>query len=98
APRAARPQDLDLVAGEVALLEDPVADRVVDVVVDVRNAIDDAHDVSLLRLRLPRPGGGEDPVGDPARHVQPFGDARRLLVVAEAAVEHAVEPRLTGVT
>ena len=38
----------------VARLEHAGADRVVDVVVDVRDAIDDAHDLALERLRLDR--------------------------------------------
>ena len=46
---AARAEHLDLVARQVALGEDPVADRVVDVVVDVRDAVDDADDLPLER-------------------------------------------------
>ena len=39
-------------ARQVALGEDPVADRVVDVVVDVGDAVDDPDDLALERLRL----------------------------------------------
>ena len=70
--------------GRSRLLEDPVADRVVDVVVDVGDAVDDPDDLPLERLGLAVAGVREDPVDHLAGEVEPLGDARRLLVVAEA--------------
>ena len=100
--RAGRAEQLDLLAGQLLLGEDPVADRVVDVVVDVGDAVDDPDDPALERLRLLRPGVGEDAVADLVREVQPPRDPPRLLVVAEAAaeggVERVVERLLAGVT
>ena len=94
-----RAEQRDLVARQVAFLEDPVADRVVDVVVDVRDPVDDAHDLALERRRLLRTGVREDPVDHLACQVEPLGDACRLLVVAEAALvaEQLVERGLTRV-
>ncbi len=99
--RACRAQDLDLLVREVGLGEDAVADRVVDVVVDVGDAIDDADDLSLERLRLVFARVREDSVPHLVGEVQPFGDPERLLVVAEMAAvapsELRVERRLPGV-
>ena len=95
-------EQLDLGAGQVGVREDPVADRIVDVVVDVGDAIDDAYDLPLQRLRLLSTGVREDAVADLVGEVEPQGDAPRLLVVAEAApergVERIVERLLTRVT
>ena len=63
--RAGRAEDLDLVGRQVALLEDPVADRVVDVVVDVRDTVDDPDDLPLERLGLAAAGMREDAVDRP---------------------------------
>jgi dGTP triphosphohydrolase len=87
APRARRAEDLDLLARQVVLAEDAVADRVVDVVVDVRDAVDDPNDLPLQRLRFLRARVREDPVADLMRQVELLRDARRLLVVTEAAAE-----------
>ena len=89
--RAGRAEQLDLRARQVGVREDPVADRVVDVVVDVGDAVDDAHDLPLERLRLLRARVGEDPVADLVGEVEPAGDPPRLLVVAEAAPERGAE-------
>ena len=72
---------------QVAGREDPVPDRVVDVVVDVRHAVDDAHDLALERRGLLGAGVGEDPVGDLVREVQLARDLGRALVVSETAAE-----------
>ena len=85
--RARRAEELDLRSGQVALGEDPVADRVVDVVVDVCDSVDDAHDLPLECLRLLRPGVRQDAVADLVGEVEPAGDAPRLLVVAETPAE-----------
>ena len=68
-------EQLDLRAGQVGVREDPVADRVVDVVVDVGDAVDDADDLPLERLRLLRAGVREDAVADLVGEVEPQGDA-----------------------
>ena len=62
APRAGFAEHGDLVARQVVGGEHPGADRVVDVVVDVRDAVDDADDLPLERLRLVGAGVLEDPV------------------------------------
>ena len=77
--------------GQIGLGEDPVADRVVDVVVDVGDPVDDAHDLPLERLRLLRARVREDAVADLVGEVEPPGDPPRLLVVAEAPAERGVE-------
>ena len=64
-----------------------MADRVVDVVVDVRDAIDDAHDLALERVRLDLSRVLENAVAHLPRQVQRLGDPVRLLVVAKAEVE-----------
>ena len=68
--RAGRPEDLDLVARQVVFAEEAEADGVVDVVVDVRDAVDDAHDLPFERLRLPIARVREDPVADLAGQVE----------------------------
>ena len=98
APRAGVAEDRDLVGGQVVGGEHPGADRVVDVVVDVRDAVDDAHDLSLERLRLVGPGVLEDPVAHLPREVEPapvalerLDDAQRVLVVPEAVAAALAE-------
>ena len=54
APRAGLAEQLDLRARDLAGVSTP-AERVVDVVVDVGDAVDDADDFALQGLRL-RPG------------------------------------------
>ena len=81
------PEERDLVDREVVLREQPVAHRVVDVVVDVGDAVDDPDDLALLRRRLLRAGMREDPVADLVREVEASGDPVGLLVVPEAAAE-----------
>ena len=46
-------EELDLGVWEIGLGEDAVPDRVVDVVVDVGDPIDDADDLAFERLRAP---------------------------------------------
>ena len=70
--RAARAEQRDLVARQVGRREQPVADRVVDVVVDVRDPVDEADDPPLQRLRLLDAGVGEDAVTDLVTEVQPL--------------------------
>ncbi len=85
--RARGPEHLDLVAREVGVDEEAVADRVVDVVVDVGDPVDDAHDPALERLGILRARMGEDPVAHLVGEVELLGDPQRLLVVAEASSE-----------
>ena len=67
--------------------QEPVAQRVVDVVVDVRDAVDEPDDLPLERRRLLLAGVREDPVADLVREVQRARDPERLLVVPEAPPE-----------
>ncbi len=98
---AGRPEQLDLVARQIGFGQQAEADGVVDVVVDVRDAIDDAHDLALERLRLLLARMREDAVADLVREVEPPGDDERVLVVAEVPtgvlVECLVEGLLSGV-
>src|SRR5581483_6290832 len=80
-------EHVDLRARQVAFLEDAVADRVVDVVIDVRNAIDDADDLALERLRLALAPVGEDAVAHLVRQVEALRNTERVLVVPEATAE-----------
>ena len=50
--RAGPTETLDLGAWKVGLTEDPVANCVVDVMVDVRDAVDETHDLAFERLGL----------------------------------------------
>ena len=99
--RAGVAEQLDLGARQLLGGEQAVADRVVDVVVDVGDPVDEPHDLALERLRLALAGVREDPVADLGRQVQLPGDLERLLVVAEAGAEAlgeaAVELLLAGV-
>jgi hypothetical protein len=98
---ASVPEELDLLARELVGAQDPEANGIVDVVVDVRHAIDEPHDPSLERHRLDWTGVGEDALADFGGEVQLLGDAVRLLVVskagAEAFAQAAVELVLAGV-
>src|SRR4029078_6717071 len=88
--------------GGFVFLEQRVAQRVVDVVVDVRDAVDEPHDAPLERLRLDPPRMREDSLADLVRQVEPLRTAMRLLVVAEAQPEalaqRFVERVLAGMT
>ena len=78
-------------AGQVALGDDPGADGVVDVVVDVGDAVDEPDDPALERRRLQRAGVVEDPVPHllgqveaGAAPLEVLDQPQRVLVVAEA--------------
>src|SRR5690349_10673147 len=97
----------DLLLRQVGHAEDAGADRVVDVVVDVRDAVDDADDLALERLRLDVAGVLEDAVAYLPREVEAapvalemLDDAQRVLVVAESAptalAQQLVERVLAG--
>src|SRR6185503_9256631 len=79
--RARGAEELDLVEGKVALGQDAVPERVVDVVVDVGDAVDDADDLAFVRRRLALARVGEDAVADLVRQVELSRDPQRLLVV-----------------
>ena len=92
--RARVAEQLDLRRGQILRRKQPAADRIVDVVVDVGDAVDDPHDPALERLRLVRPRALEDPVAHlPGEvHSAPIAlehvdDPQRVLVVAEAETE-----------
>ncbi len=91
------PEDRDLLARQVVLVEQPVPHRVVDVVVDVRDAVDEPHDLPLERLGLALARVREDPVADLVREVERARDPQRLLVVTKAPTEsllHGVVERV----
>ena len=88
--RAGCSEDIQLLAGQILLAQQPVTDGVVDVVVDVGDPIDDPHDRALERLGLDRARVREDPVADLVREVQGARDAERLLVMTEAPPEAAL--------
>src|SRR4051794_16165708 len=90
ATRAGVAENCDLSSRKIVVRQDPCTKRVVDVVVDVRDAIDDADDFSLERVRLDRPGVFENSVTHLQGEVEPasfaletFDDAEGMLVVAE---------------
>src|SRR2546426_2485757 len=64
AARAAISEQRDLGLWQRGGIENPEADRVVDVVVDVGDAVDDPDDLAFLRQRRLRAGMREDPVAD----------------------------------
>ena len=76
---AGRAEQLDLGRRQIALVEDPGAHRVVDVVVDVGDPVDQPHDPPLERRRLDRPGVVEDPVAHLLGEVEPAPVALELV-------------------
>jgi hypothetical protein len=82
-----RAEQLDLVLRQLGGREDAEAHRVVDVVVDVRDAVDDPDDPSFKRRRLARARVGEDAVANLVGQVELLGDPQRLLVVVKAPSE-----------
>src|SRR5438105_8454409 len=109
AARPGRAEDRDLVRRQVVGREHAGTNRVVDVVVDVGNAIDDAEDLPFLGHGLVRAGVLEDAVAHlfceietAAVALERLDDAQRMLVVAEAAAaalaQELVERLLAGVS
>ena len=94
---AARPgvaQQLDLLPGQLILSEHAGADRVVDVVVDVGDPVDDANDLPLCAWACVV----ENPVANLLGQVQSspialedVDDAQGVLVVREATAEVTAE-------
>jgi hypothetical protein len=70
-PRAGRSEQFDLVARQLRRVEHPRANRVVDVVIDVRDPVDEANDLALERVRLVRAGVVEDAVAHLGGQVEP---------------------------
>ena len=62
--RARRAEDLDLLAGELVRAQHSGTHSVVDIVVDVRHAVDELDDPPLERERIVRAGVVQDPVVD----------------------------------
>ncbi len=102
-------EDRDLLLRQVALGQHARAQCVVDVVVDVGDAVDQPHDAALERGGQPGTRVVQDAVAHRLGQVEPLpvalehvDDAQRVLVVAEAAagalVQRAVERILAGVT
>ena len=109
APGAGRAEQVDLRLRQLARVEHSGADGIVDVVVDVRDAIDEADDLPLVRVRLVRARVVEDPVANLGRQVEPAPVAlehlhhtQRVLVVpevpAESLLQQRVERLLSGVS
>ena len=84
-------EDRDLLRRQVGDPEHARAHGVVDVVVDVGDAVDEPDDLALERRRLARPAGvAQDPVAHRLGEVEPLEPVhhpQRVLVVAEAAAE-----------
>ena len=97
-PRVA--EERNLLVRQLGRIEDPEADGVVDVVVDVGDTVDDPHDLAFERRRLLRARVREDSVPNLLGQVQRLGDPQRLLVVpespAEALLQRRVERLLAG--
>ena len=99
APRAAGPEHGDRSRRQLALPEQPGADGVVDVVIDVGHPVDHAHDPPLQRPRRRRPAGVmRDPLADLLGEVQAqavtlelLDDPKRVLVVPEVPAEARFE-------
>src|SRR5439155_17043196 len=87
APRAPVAEERNFLVRQLRWTEDPEADGIVNVVVDVGDTVDDSHDLALERRRLLRPGVSEDPIANLLRQVQRLRNPQRLLVVAEGSVE-----------
>ena len=95
--RARVSEDRDLLARQVVFTEKPVPHGVVDVVVDVRDPVDEPHDLPLECLGLALARVREDPVADLVREVERARDPQRLLVVTKAPTEsllHGVVERI----
>ena len=95
AARAGVAEHGDRLGRQLLLAQHAGAQRVVDVVVDVGDAVDEPHDAPLERARQRRAAGV---AGDPVAHVvaevqaravelEDVDDAQRVLVVAKAAAE-----------
>src|SRR6478672_7576572 len=93
-PRACRSEKFDLPARELRGREHAGADRVIDVVVDVGDAVDEPDDLALERVWLVLARVVEDPIPDLCRQVEPatvalemIDHAQGVLVVAKAEPE-----------
>ena len=92
--RAGLAEELDLRARQVVRREQPPADRVVDVVVDVGDPVDEPHDLPFERRRFLLARMREDAVAHLLGQVQLLGDPQRLLVVPEAGAELLAQARV----
>ena len=88
---ARRAEDRDLLGGKVVDPQHARSHRVVDVVVDVRDAVHEPDDLALERRGLAGAAGvAQDAVAHRLGQVERLEDvdhAQRVLVVAEAAAE-----------
>src|SRR5947207_233972 len=85
--RAGLAEQCHLVLEKILGPQDPEAYGIVDVMVDVRDAVDDPNDLPLVRRGLALPGVRQDPVFDFRGEIEVLRDAERLLVVPEPAAE-----------
>ena len=106
--RAGWAEQVDLLGREVLTPEDPRPQRVVDVVIDVGDAVDELDDPALQRGRLVAAGVVDDPVPHLVREVEAVAvalesvdDAQGVDVVLEAPAtavpQCGVERLLAGV-
>ena len=112
APRVRRPEDLEDIRRDIVDRHQTGAQRVVEIVVDIGDAVGDANDLAFERVRRSRRGMGDagaelgvtknavaDVIGQVETASVPFqviDDAQALLVVAEAG-EGFRQGRFTGV-
>ncbi len=100
--RSRPPEHAERRGGQVGLVQHAGAHRIVDVVVDVGDAVDDPHDAAFERARHRRASGVAD---DPVAHVvveieadavalEDVDDPQRVLIVAEGAVEALAQARI----
>src|SRR6185437_8142506 len=92
--RAAVSEQGHLCERELCRVEDPEADGIVDVVVDVGHAVDDPDDLALEARGLLRAGVREDSVANLFGEIQRLCDPQRLLVVPKAPIETLLQSRI----
>ena len=100
-----RAQNVRDIPRNIAFRQNPRTNRIVNVVVDVRNAVGRAHDLPLERLGDPRPCVSENRHAHLIGKVQPVAialelihHAKRLLIVVKRRSHHVRQRRLARVT
>ena len=100
-----RAQNVRNLARNIAFRQNPRTNRIVDVVIDIRNAVGRAHDLPLERLGNSRSRVPEDRHAHLIGKVQPVAvafefihHAKRLLVVVKRRSHHIRQRRLARVT
>ena len=100
-----RAQNVRDIPRNVAFGQNPRTDRIVDVVINIRNAVGCTHDLPLKRFRDPRPRVPEDRHAHLIGKVQPVAvaleliyHAKRLLIMVKRRSHHVRQRRLARVT